>query len=421
VKPQQRPNRYSALKGAEDILSPDVYVWQRLEDAARSVFGAYGFEEIRAPIIERTELFLRGIGETTDIVEKEMYTFTDKGGRSVTMRPEGTAPVVRAYVEHSLYSRPSPQKFFYSGPMFRYERPQKGRQRQFYQIGVEAFGVAEPKMDAEVIMMLLKYLEEIGLAGSLKLELNSIGCENCRPVYRDRLRDFFGDRINEFCPDCLRRYERNPLRILDCKVELCVTLSKGAPVITDTLCEDCKAHFEGLQRLLGMFEVPFSLNPLMVRGLDYYTRTTFEVTTEMLGAQKAVAAGGRYDRLVEEMGGPQTPAIGFAIGMERLSALLKDTAGAPAPKVFMASLGEEASGRTLAAAIEMREKGVWVELGYEGASLKSQLRKADRLGAEFVFIVGEDELRKGVFKWKNLKDGSSGESALADIASCQFR
>ncbi|MDA8169730.1 MAG: histidine--tRNA ligase [Nitrospiraceae bacterium] len=404
-------SRFAALKGVEDILPPDSYLRQFIEDKARSVFGSYGFGEIKTPIIEHTDLFLRSIGETSDIVSKEMYTFTDKGGRSITLRPEGTASVVRAYVEHSLAMRPSPQKFYYMGPMFRYERPQKGRQRQFYQIGVEAFGVAEARMDAEVILMLMLHLDRIGLE-DLSLELNSIGCGECRPAFKEALRDFFAPKLPELCPDCQRRFETNPLRILDCKVERCIEIRKDAPLVTDYLCGNCRSHFDSLLKLLGVMGVKYTLNPHMVRGLDYYTRTTFEVTTENLGAQKAVAAGGRYDGLVEEFGGPATPAIGFAMGVERLAALLKDKAAPPITDFFVASLGEEAATQALKLASGLRAEGIRGELGY-GGSLKSQLRKAGKLGARFAIIIGEDELKSGLLKWKDLKKGESGEVPLA--------
>lgn len=400
----------------EDILPPDIAVWQSVEAAARRIFRLYGFHEIRVPILEATDIFIRGIGEATDIVEKEMYTFTDKGNRSVTMRPEGTAPVVRCFVEKSLQTMPSPQKFYYSGPMFRYERPQKGRFRQFYQIGAEAFGVAGPSMDAELIMLLKKLLEEIGLGG-LNFEINSIGCAECRPAYRRALLDFFGGKLEEYCPDCKRRYEANPLRILDCKVERCVELRQGTPVVTDYLCEDCRDHFNELLSILRTFKVSCTINPNLVRGLDYYTKTTFEVTSEHLGAQKAVAAGGRYDRLVEEFGGPATPAIGFAIGMERLVTLLKDIspADAPAPRVFVATLGKEAELEGFRVVEMLRSEGVWAEQSYGTASLKSQLRRADRLNAEIAIIIGENELKSGKVQWKNLKKKEQGEIAVSDI------
>lgn len=408
--------KYNALKGIQDILPPDIHIWQKVESVAKEVFQKYGFHEIRLPIIESTDIFIRSIGETTDIVEKEMYTFLDKAGRSITMRPEGTAPAVRCYVEHHLYNLPSPQKFFYSGPMFRYERPQKGRFRQFYQIGVEALGASQPSLDAEIIAMLKNLLETIGLK-EVNFELNSIGCDKCRPDYRNALLNFFKGKLPEFCPDCQRRYELNPLRILDCKVERCIELRQGAPVVTDHLCSECREHFDELIFRLQTLKIPYTLNPNLVRGLDYYTRTAFEVTSEHLGAQKAVAAGGRYDKLVEEFGGPQTPAIGFALGMERIVTLLKEnwTEEHPAPKVFIATMGREAEIEGFRIAEDMRAAGFWVEPNYGGASLKSQLRKADRIGAEFAFIIGENELKSGKIQWKNLKKSEQGEVEIANI------
>lgn len=407
--------RYSAVKGVQDILPPDVYTWQRVEAAAKEVFSAYGFQEFRPPIIEFTDVFARSIGETSDIVEKEMYTFKDKAGRSITLRPEGTASIVRGYVENHLYNLPSPQKFFYSGPMFRYERPQKGRLRQFYQIGVESFGTAEPEMDVEVISMLRNFLQKTGLNG-LNFEVNSIGCGQCRPGYKEALLDFFSFRLNSLCPDCKRRYTQNPLRILDCKVNACIEQRSGAPVVSDYLCDDCRSHFSRLRSLLELLGVPHVVNPAMVRGLDYYTRTTFEVTSEQLGAQNAVAAGGRYDGLVEEFGGPPTPAIGFALGMERLIELAKKGTGpVRVPDIFVASIGKNAAIEALKLAERFRSEGVWVELGYKGASLKSQMRRADRFGADYVFILGEDELKKGTVKWKNLKNGSAGEIDMEKV------
>ena len=408
--------RYNALKGIQDILPPEIYLWQKVEEVAKDVFSAYGFQELRAPIIESTDIFIRSIGETTDIVEKEMYTFSDKAGRSITLRPEGTAPVVRCYIQNRLYDLPSPQKFFYSGPMFRYERPQKGRFRQFYQIGVEALGTSDPKLDAEILSMLKLFLEKLSLKG-LSYEVNSIGCEKCRPDYKKALLSFFSSKIKEFCPDCKRRYEFNPLRILDCKVKECIKLRVGAPKVTDFLCKDCGEHFDALLSLLRLLDFPYVINPDMVRGLDYYTRTTFEVTSKHLGAQNAVAAGGRYDRLVEEFGGPPTPAIGFAIGMERMVELLKasDKFEVPAPKVFIATIGEAAEKEGLSIAKRLRDKGMWTEIGYAGHSLRSQLRKADRLSAECVLMIGDDEIRSRKLKWKRLSDGDQGEIAIDKV------
>jgi histidyl-tRNA synthetase len=408
--------RYKALKGMKDIMPPDIHIWQDVEKKAREIFASYGFLEIRTPIVESTSVFTRSIGEGTDIVEKEMYTFEDKGGRSVTLRPEGTASVVRCYVENHLYSLPSPQKFYYLGPMFRYERPQSGRFRQFYQVGVEAFGSSRPEMDAETISMLSRLLRGIGLKEP-HFQVNSIGCEKCRPGFKDALLAYFSGSIDDLCTDCKRRYEQNPLRILDCKVSRCIEIRKDAPRVMDYLCEDCRSHFERLLALLEMLGIPHTVNPEMVRGLDYYTRTTFEVTSENLGAQNAVAAGGRYDRLVKEFGGPETPAIGFALGMERIVELLKTSVkyDLPAPEVFIAAVGERAGKEGVRIAHDLREKGIWVELGEGTSSLKSQMRRADRLSARYVFVIGDDELQSGVVGWKRLSDAATGDVRIAGI------
>jgi histidyl-tRNA synthetase len=408
--------QYKTLKGMQDILPPDIVLWQKVEQTARQIFSVYGFQEIRTPIMESTTVFSRSIGESTDIVEKEMYTFTDKGDRTVSLRPEGTASVVRSYVENHLDKLPAPQKFYYLGPMFRYERPQSGRFRQFYQIGVEAFADHSPRMDAEVIAMLERLLSGIGLEG-ISFQINSIGCEQCRPGHRDALLAFFSDKKEHLCDDCKRRYDKNPLRILDCKASACRQLRQGAPKITDHLCEGCRSHFEKLQELLSLLQVPYSLNADMVRGLDYYTRTTFEVTSQSLGAQNAVAAGGRYDRLVKEFGGPETPAIGFALGMERVIELLKKTTlqMLPAPSVFFAVLGDAAGSACLVLAEQLRRQGLWVEVGDATSSLKSQMRRADRMAVRHVFIMGDDELHLGILKWKNLAEAGQGELRISDI------
>ncbi len=408
--------KYRAIKGVQDILPPDVYLWQEVEATARQVFAPFGYREIRTPVMEFTEVFTRSIGETTDIVEKEMYTFNDRAGRSITLRPEGTAPVVRAYVENHLYSLPAPQKYYYIGPMFRYERPQKGRFRQFHQIGVEAFGEEDPRMDAEVLDMLRCFLERVGV-DTLRFEVNSIGCDECRPIYRRALVDFLTGQMDSLCSDCRRRYEVNPLRVLDCKVTGCEEIKKKAPGITDYLCLGCRGHFDALLGYLELLKIPFSVNPAMVRGLDYYTGTTFEVTSESLGAQNTVAAGGRYDKLIEEFGGPAVPGIGFAIGMERLTALIKDRHGIvePVPAVYFAAIGAEAENAVYKLASEMRTKGIRVELDYSGASMKSRFRKADRLKATYVFILGEDELSRGTVGYKRLSDGEQGEINKDDV------
>jgi histidyl-tRNA synthetase len=408
--------RYAALKGMKDIMPPDISLWQKVESAGREIFGSFGFKEIRPPVLESTAIFARSIGENTDIVEKEMYTFNDKAGRSISLRPEGTASVVRCYVENHLYNLPSPQKYYYSGPMFRYERPQSGRFRQFYQTGVEAFGSGKAEMDAEILSMLRHFLVRLGLS-SLSVQVNSIGCEKCRPTYKEVLKNFLSDKRHDLCADCSRRYDLNPLRILDCKVERCIELRRGAPKVIDHLCGDCRSHFDRLLTLLGVLGVPFAINPDMVRGLDYYTRTTFEVTSENLGAQNAVAAGGRYDLLVGEFGGPATPAVGFAVGMERLVELLKSSTGLeePFPLLFLAIMGERAADEGMTIADRLRDAGKWVEMGDSESSLKSQLRRADRLHARYVFIIGERELDAGSVKWKRLEDSSAGEIPLSAV------
>ncbi len=402
--------KYRSIKGVQDILPPETYLWQHVEQTAKEVFSLYGFKEIRTPILEFTELFIRGIGETTDIVEKEMYTFLDRAGRSLTMRPEGTASVVRAYIQHSLNQLPPPQKFYYVGPMFRYERPQKGRLRQFHQTGVEVFGVEAPEVDAELIEMLVMFLKRIGLDG-LSVEVNSIGCSKCRPAYREQLIEYLKMGVSGLCSDCQRRYNQNPLRVLDCKVPSCKEYVKGAPVILDFLCDDCRTHFRGVQDALSRLGISYKVNAEMVRGLDYYTRTTFEVTSTSLGAQNAVAAGGRYDRLVEEFGGPPTPAVGFAIGMERLIALLKDKMEIAdrGPQITFVSIGERARELAFELLSRVRRQGISADMDLRSASVKSQMRRADKLGSRAVVIIGEDEIERGVFKFKDMKSSEEQE------------
>lgn len=407
--------KFKTLKGIQDILPPEISIWQHIEAVSREIFRTYGYQEIRLPIIEATEVFIRSIGETTDIVEKEMYTFLDKGGRSVTLRPEGTAPFVRAYVEHHLYNNPPPQKYYYMGPMFRYERPQAYRYRQFSQIGVEALGIEDPKLDAEVISMLAAILQRIGLEG-LNFEITSIGCKNCRPQYRDVLKGYLLDKLDQFCDDCQRRYELNPLRILDCKVSSCITAREGSPAVVDFLCAECREHFNSLKGHLNRLGVPYVINPNLVRGLDYYTKTAFEVSCESLGAQKAVAAGGRYDGLVDEFGGPSTPGIGFAIGMERIVPLIAEKEAIRKheyPELFICTLGQEASDRVIVLAGQLRAKGIWTEMNYDpGSSLRSQMRKANRIGARCVIVLGEEELRKGEVTIKEMATGEETSSPL---------
>lgn len=404
--------RLKSLKGIQDILPSEIFIWQKIENISREIMKKYGYYEIRLPIIEAADIFTRSIGESTDIVEKEMYTFVDKGGRNVSLRPEATASLVRAYVEHHLYNEPSPQKYYYLGPMFRYERPQAFRYRQFYQIGVEALGTEDPKLDAEVISLLSAILKKIGLE-KVNFEITSIGCRHCRPDYKTALKKTLKNKLNIFCEDCRRRYKSNPLRILDCKVSSCIDARSNAPAITDFLCSECSQHFEGLKHHLELLNISYTINPDLVRGLDYYTRTAFEVTSESLGSQKAVAAGGRYDGLVKEFDGPSAPGIGFAIGMERLIPLLKESfAEKEYPDLFFCSLGNEASEESFILSERLRSKGLWVEISYDNSSLRSQMRKAGRIGAKNVIVIGKDELEKEKAVIKNMQDGSETEVTL---------
>ena len=405
-----------AIKGTRDILPGEVERWQQVESAARRVFRRYGFREIRTPIFEATELFARGIGESTDIVSKEMYTFADRGERSVTLRPENTAPVVRAAIEHHLFQRPDCERLYYIGPMFRYERPQKGRMRQFSQIGVEAFGSAAPALDAEVIEMSMAFLSELGILDTA-LHINSVGCENCRPLYRERLREALADKVGELCPDCQRRYRENPLRILDCKVG-CRRFLQDAPALLDTLDEACREHFQQVRRCLERFAVPYEVDPHLVRGLDYYMRTTFEVLGRSLGAQNALLGGGRYDGLVQSLGGPPVPGIGFASGVDRLVLSLPEPpdGGRSGPDLFIATLGEAAWDQALLLVRELRRRNLWIEWEpASGKSPKAQARRADRLGARHLLFVGEDELKKGVWTLKGMEGGEQVEIPASDL------
>ena len=383
---------FTTLKGFKDILPEESARWQDIENKARALFSAFGYGEIKTPVLEKTELFSRGIGQETDIVSKEMYSFDDVKGRGLTMRPEATASVVRAYIQHRLYQRYPVQKLYAMGPMFRHERPQKGRFRQFHQIDVELFGDPGPGSDAEMIIMAMYLFESVGLH-ELTLLINSLGCPDCRPDFREKLKSYLAEKTASLCSDCQKRAQLNPLRVFDCKVETCRSIVLAAPTIPAFLCESCRDHFETLKAYLKGANISFQVNDRLVRGLDYYNRTTFEIQTEHLGAQNAVAGGGRYDGLVKTLGGPDHPAIGFAVGVERVIALLE--ASKPVeprkPELFIAALGDNVRLLAFQWAIDLRKQGLWVELDYGGTGLKSQMKKADRLGARNVLIVGDDE------------------------------
>jgi len=407
-------------RGTKDILPETIGQWLYVEKTVRDICELYGYKEIRTPIFEHTELFLRGIGETTDVVEKEMYTFTDRGKRSLTLRPENTAATVRAYLEHKLYADIAVNKLFYIGSMFRYDRPQAGRYREFHQFGVEALGTLNPAIDAEIIMLAVQFLKALGL-NELKLALNSVGCPNCRPVYRERLQAFFSDKLEELCPDCRSRYDRNPMRILDCKNEHCKELSTGAPNITDCLCEECTDHFEQVQSLLKEAGIEFELDPRLVRGLDYYTKTAFEIQYAPLGAQSAVAGGGRYDGLIEECGGNPTPAIGFAVGLERVLLALEKQALLPevsqSTDVFVVALGEIAQKPAFKLLCDLRGKSIKASMDFAGRSLKAQMKQANKAMARYVVMLGEDEVNDSCVILKDMITSDQEKIAIEEVVN----
>jgi histidyl-tRNA synthetase len=400
-----------SIRGIHDGLPDEVSRWQQVEKAARKIFSRYAYSEVRLPVLEPTELFVRSIGKETDIVSKEMYAFTDQGDDHICLRPEGTAGAVRAYLQGGL-TRAGVQRWYYIGPMFRRERPQKGRLRQFQQIGVEMFGAAGPVEDAEILAMAHAFLSELGIS-ELRLEINSLGCPECRPAYRDILVAYLNCRLEKLCHTCKDRIEKNPLRVLDCKLESCQKELTDAPEMTAHLCAECETHFSGLRQGLGALEVPYSVNPRIVRGLDYYNRTAFEVVTDQLGAQGTVLAGGRYDGLVQELGGPATPAIGFAAGIERLAMLLDDIETSK-PEVAMVAIGDTVLTYALQQAATLRAAGLSVVF-CGGGSAKRQFKVADREGAKFVVVIGEDEMQTSQLTLKHMKSGEQSQFEISAL------
>ena len=400
---------YQAPKGTKDVLPSESYRWQYLEQLIRGIVKKYGFMEARTPVIEHTELFLRGVGDTTDIVQKEMYTFKDKGDRSITLKPEGTAGMVRLFVEHSLSNEAQPTKLYYlTNPVFRYENVQKGRLREHHQFGVEVFGAPQASQDAECISIVIEVLESIGLSG-LQVRLNSIGCPACRPKYHEALREYLRSHYDELCDTCKSRFETNPLRILDCKSEICQKIVADAPHIMDYICPDCRKHMDELLKRLDAIGVKYTLTPTLVRGLDYYTKTVFEVVSDKIGSQSAICGGGRYDGLVEQLGGKPTPGVGFGMGMERLL-MVMDECGIelPAPNrfdLYIASMGEEASLKAFELAYALRREGISVETDHVGRSMKAQFKYADKVGATNVLTIGDNELAEGKAVLKNMTNG----------------
>jgi histidyl-tRNA synthetase len=406
----------TAVRGFKDILPQESGKWQYIECIAREIFTNFCFREIRVPILEKTDLFRRSIGESTDIVEKEMYTFLDRGDEYLTLRPEATASIVRAYLEHTLYATDPATKLFTMGPMFRRERPQKGRFRQFHQINVEFIGVDDPRSDAEVILMLMQFLKRVGLP-DLRLQINSLGCTNCRPLFRQALTDYLRGKEEGLCKDCQRRINMNPLRVFDCKMTNCLELIERAPKILDFLCPDCGDHFAKVEEFLDTFEIRFEINPKMVRGLDYYTKTAFEVVTEHLGAQNAVAGGGRYDGLVKDLGGPDVPGIGFAIGCERLISIspINDKELLLPPRLFITSLGKDAQKLAFTICNRLRISGIETEMDYSGKSLKSQMKRADRLSSHYTLMLGDREILEDKAELRNMKKGTQETLGLKNL------
>lgn len=399
------------LRGFRDIVGEDIERFGRIEDASRRYLDLLGFAEIATPVLESTDLFVRSIGDATDIVEKEMFTFTDLGGDSLTLRPEATAGVVRAYLQAGMYAKERISKIFTMGPMFRHERPQKGRFRQFYQVDVEVFGSDDPFIDAELLWMISLLLADLGVK-KYTMEVNSVGCKLCREEFRTVLVSYFETKKDRLCEDCLRRLYKNPLRIFDCKNAQCIEVNSESPLLFDYLCTECGSHLNSFLSHMNGFGVPVTVNKRLVRGLDYYTKTVFEVTSDELGAQKAFTAGGRYDNLVEEMGGPKTPAIGFAIGMERLALIVGSGERPRKPVFFFAYLGEKAKAYLVPVTKAFIAQGLPIRYSYDGKSLKSQMRYADSLGADFVMILGDDEINRCIIVARNMKDKKQFELPL---------
>ena len=408
----------NAPRGTKDILPDSVGDWNYVEGEIRELCRRFGYSEIRTPIFEHTELFQRGIGEGTDVVDKEMYTFTDRGDRSITLRPENTASAVRAYLQNKLYAESNLVKLFYIGSMFRYDRPQAGRMREFHQFGVEALGEANPAVDAEVILLAMSLLEGLGL-NDLELSINSVGCPKCRSKYRTMLQDFFRDKLDDLCEDCRSRFDRSPLRILDCKKDSDKPYMADAPKITDCLCDECSDHFAKLKEHLANAGISFQHDPRLVRGLDYYTKTAFEIKYPPLGAQSAVAGGGRYDGLIEEMGGSPTPAVGFATGLERLLLALESQNLLPEKNrsvdAYVVALGEAAQSEGFKLLNNLRKAGLSAAMDFAGRSMKAQMKQANKLGARYALILGDDEIAEGVVMLRSMSDSQQEKVALAEV------
>jgi histidyl-tRNA synthetase len=407
-----------APRGTKDILPSDVYKWNYVENIFKNICSRFGYKEIRTPIFEDTRLFKRGVGESTDIVQKEMYSFKDNGGREITLKPEGTAPVVRAFIENKLYADQQPTKLYYITPCFRYERPQAGRLREFHQFGIEIFGTENPSADAEVIGVAMSFFKELGL-DKLELRINSIGCPECREKYNQILKEYLRDKLPRLCETCRDRYDRNPMRIIDCKVESCQAELKDVPLMLNYICDTCREDFESLKENLSLMGIEYLVDSGIVRGLDYYTKTAFEIVSKEIGAQATVCGGGRYDGLIEELGGPPMPGVGFGMGIERLLLTLENNS-IEIPKlknldVFIVSIGENSEKEAIRLLYQLREKGFCVEKDYMNRGTKAQFKFANRLNVSYVIVIGEEELHKNIVLLKDMTTGKQIEVALNDL------
>ena len=413
-----------AIKGTKDILPAESYKNQYIESTCLSVAEKFGYKEMRTPVFEHTELFQRGVGDTTDVVQKEMYTFDDKGGRSITLRPEGTAGAARAFLENGLCNEALPQKICYLTSCYRYEKPQAGRLREFHQFGIECFGATSPLADAEMISLAKNVFDELGVK-DLHLEINSIGCPTCRGEYHKALKEYFGARKDELCDTCRDRLDRNPMRILDCKSPVCSEIAAGAPVVLDYLCDDCREHFENVKKYLGAMNIEYTVNPQIVRGLDYYTKTVFEFIADSIGAQGTVCGGGRYDGLIEELGGQKTPSLGFAMGLERLQ-LVMDAQGCEYPDagkadLFIVAMGDKAKLKAVEIAKDMREEGFSVLNDLNDRSIRAQMKYADKVGARFNVVIGDNEIETDKAELKNMTTGEKNEISLETFVNGFYR
>ncbi len=408
-----------APRGTHDILPSETYRWHAVEEQIQKICLEFGYKEIRTPMFESTELFERGVGDTTDVVQKEMYTFLDKGGRSITLKPEGTSPIVRSFVENSVYANPQPTKLYYLYPCFRYEKPQAGRLREFHQFGIEVFGSNAPSIDAEVISLAMSLLARLEVTG-IELNINSIGCPTCRKAYNEKLKEYFRPYLNELCETCRERFEKNPLRILDCKNADCKKIYNNAPMLLDHICDDCNEHFEKLKKYLEAMNISYNVDATIVRGLDYYTKTVFEIVSKNKGSEGTICGGGRYDGLVAEIGGPEMAGVGFGMGLERLLLVLESINKLPenneCPDIFIANIGADADLFVQKLVFDLRQNGIAAERDYLERSVKAQMKFANKIDAKFSAVIGDDDIKNGKLNVKNMKTGESEEIEFSELS-----